>query len=84
MGVTERPIFSMAFRPMSPETRPDRRARTKRKPEQKQAVRTDRQGLATIDLKHAGVWLIKAVEMVRYDKAGADWISYWASMTFRL
>lgn len=57
---------------------------TKRKPEQKQAVRTDRQGLATIDLKHAGVWLIKAVEMVRYDKAGADWISYWASMTFRL
>jgi len=57
---------------------------TKRRPERKQALRTDREGRAAIDLKHAGVWFIKAVEMVRHDKAGADWISYWASMTFRL
>ena len=44
------------------------------------AVRT-RNGQALVKLDAPGEWLIKAVHMVEYQPADADWISYWASLT---
>ena len=44
------------------------------------AVRT-RNGQALVKLDAPGEWLIKAVHMLEYQPADADWISYWASLT---
>jgi hypothetical protein len=47
------------------------------------ATRTDAAGAFSLTLRERGVWLVKAVHMV---KAGwfsrADWQSLWASLTF--
>ena len=50
-----------------------------------QQVRSDPQGRASFTLPRAGAWLIKAVHMIRAPRdAGADWESFWASLTFSL
>jgi hypothetical protein len=47
-------------------------------------VRTDADGRARIELPIKGEYLLNAVHMLPHDKpAEADWISYWASMTFK-
>ncbi|MCP3867502.1 MAG: DUF4198 domain-containing protein [Gammaproteobacteria bacterium] len=42
---------------------------------------TTRDGKAVVLLDGPGKWLIKAVHMVEYPRAGAEWVSYWASLT---
>jgi uncharacterized GH25 family protein len=47
------------------------------------AVRSDSKGRATLKLDRPGLWLIKAVHMIPAPAdAGADWESFWASLTF--
>jgi uncharacterized GH25 family protein len=55
----------------------------RRNPAERQAVRTDQQGRATFRVVQPGLWLVKAVHMIPAPKgAGAEWASYWASLTF--
>jgi uncharacterized GH25 family protein len=52
---------------------------------EKLTARTDEAGRARFKLHQNGMWLIKAVHMVEAPAgADADWVSYWASMTFEL
>lgn len=51
----------------------------KRNPDEKQSLRSDAQGRVQFRVDGAGMWLVKAVHIV---PAGADWTSYWASLTF--
>jgi uncharacterized GH25 family protein len=54
-------------------------------PAQKLAARTDNAGRVRFRLKTSGMWLIKAVHMVEAPAgSGAEWASYWASLTFEL
>lgn len=54
-------------------------------PEDKVHVRSDAQGRAALRLSASGIWLIKAVHMVRLENhPKADWESYWASLLFEL
>jgi hypothetical protein len=60
-------------------------AREKGQPENRLEARTDSKGRVTLHLDHPGVWLIKVTEMEHADPtSGADWRSYWASLTFEL
>ncbi|HEY2290750.1 MAG TPA: DUF4198 domain-containing protein [Thermoanaerobaculia bacterium] len=46
-------------------------------------ARTDARGRATLKLDRPGFWLVKAVHMIPAPPdAGADWESFWASLTF--
>jgi uncharacterized GH25 family protein len=55
------------------------------RPGEKLTARTDEAGRARFTLQQEGMWLIKAVHMVEAPAgADADWVSYWASMTFEL
>jgi uncharacterized GH25 family protein len=57
----------------------------KDKPDDKLQARTDTQGRAVLRLSAPGVWLVKAVHMVRLENhPKADWESYWASLLFEL
>lgn len=48
------------------------------------AVRSDSDGRVRLQLHRRGMWLIKVVHMVPApDDSGADWSSYWASLTFQ-
>lgn len=47
-----------------------------------EVVRT-RNGRALVNPDAPGEWLIKAVHMVEYEPADADWISYRASLTIK-
>jgi uncharacterized GH25 family protein len=48
-------------------------------------ARTDSKGRVTLKLDRPGFWLIKAVHMIPAPAdAGADWESFWASLTFAL
>jgi uncharacterized GH25 family protein len=48
-------------------------------------ARTDAKGRVTLKLDRPGFWLIKAVHMIPAPAdAGADWESFWASLTFAL
>jgi uncharacterized GH25 family protein len=48
-------------------------------------ARTDARGRATLKLDRPGFWLVKAVHMIPAPPdAGADWESFWASLTFAL
>lgn len=48
-------------------------------------ARTDRAGHVSLSLPRGGAWLVKAVHMVPAPQAsGADWESFWASVTFEL
>lgn len=51
------------------------------------AARSDAAGGARLRLASAGTWMVKAVHLVRLEgetaaAEGADWQSYWASLTF--
>jgi len=49
----------------------------------KQALRTDKDGVAKVQLDAGGVWLVRLVHMVRCaDRKEADWESYWSALTF--
>ena len=48
-------------------------------------ARTDAKGRVTLKLDRPGFWLVKAVHMIPAPPdAGADWESFWASLTFAL
>ena len=52
-------------------------------PDARVTARTDAQGRARLRLDRPGVWLVKAVHMIPAPAgAGADWESFWASLTF--
>jgi hypothetical protein len=54
-------------------------------PRAKQAARTDVDGRVRFRVGDGGMWLVKAVHMVPAPAdSGADWASYWASLTFAL
>ncbi|MFQ5527234.1 MAG: DUF4198 domain-containing protein [Thermoanaerobaculia bacterium] len=57
---------------------------SKASPDQPIVLRSDTDGLVEIPLAGDGPWLVKAVHMVRTptDTTGADWESFWASLTF--
>jgi uncharacterized GH25 family protein len=58
-------------------------AMSRRNPAQKQTARTDADGRVRFALRAGGLWLIKAVHMVRAPLVSrAEWSSYWASLTF--
>jgi len=49
------------------------------------SARSDSKGRATLKLDRPGLWLIKAVHMIPAPAdAGADWESFWASLTFAI
>jgi uncharacterized GH25 family protein len=49
------------------------------------SARSDAKGRVALHLDGPGVWLVKAVHMVAAPKeAGADWESFWASVTFEI
>jgi len=53
------------------------------KPDTKVTARTDAAGRARLRLDQPGEWLVKAVHMIPAPSgAGADWESFWASLTF--
>ena len=53
------------------------------RPGEKLSARTDKDGRVHFRLPRGGMWLIKAVHMIEAPAgAGADWVSYWASLTF--
>ena len=50
-----------------------------------QRLRTDEKGKITFRIRAAGVHLVRVVHMVSAAQdAGADWESFWASMTFEV
>jgi hypothetical protein len=50
-----------------------------------QSGRTDRQGVFSVRMTHAGAWLVRTVHMLpRDDDMDADWESWWASVTFEM
>ncbi len=54
-------------------------------PSEKVSARSNRDGRVRFQLPRTGPWLIKAVHMIEAPAdAGADWVSYWASLTFEL
>src|SRR5262249_42062244 len=54
-------------------------------PMDKLTARSDRDGRVRFRLSRDGRWLIKAVHMIEAPAdSGADWASYWASLTFEL
>ena len=54
-------------------------------PAEKVAARTDRDGRVRLQLRPAGMWMIKAVHMVPAPAGtNAEWASYWASLTFEV
>jgi uncharacterized GH25 family protein len=60
-------------------------ALAKDQPSRQVAARTDAQGRVRLVLDRPGVWLVKAVHMIPAPPgAGADWESFWASLTFAL
>jgi uncharacterized GH25 family protein len=54
-------------------------------PMQKLSARSGKDGRVRFRLPRGGVWLVKAVHMVEAPAGvDADWVSYWASLTFAL
>lgn len=57
----------------------------KDRPEPRLSARSDKEGRVRLPLDRPGVWLVKAVHMVQAAKeTGADWESFWASLTFEV
>jgi uncharacterized GH25 family protein len=55
----------------------------KDQPSRQVAARTDAQGRVRLSLGGPGAWLVKAVHMIAAPQgSGADWESFWASLTF--
>jgi uncharacterized GH25 family protein len=60
-------------------------AMSKGDPDHSVRARTDSKGRVVLKLARSGFWLVKAVHMERAPAgAGADWQSWWASLTFDL
>lgn len=64
-------------------------AMAKDAPQSPVEARSDRRGRVELALNAPGVWLVKTVHMVRLEaesarQQGAEWQSYWASLTFTL
>lgn len=60
-------------------------AMRKDQPMEKVSARTGKDGRVRLRLDRPGDWLVKAVHMVPAPEAsGADWESFWASLTFRM
>jgi uncharacterized GH25 family protein len=59
-------------------------AMPQREPSRKLSARSDPGGRATFRMPQAGVWLVKAVQMIPFDGGKADWQSFWASLTFEI
>ena len=58
---------------------------TKDRPAAKVSARSDAQGRVALKLDRPGVWLVKAVHMIPAAReSGADWESFWASLTFEV
>jgi len=56
---------------------------TRDQPDARVTARTDAAGRVRLRLDHPGVWLVKAVHMIPAPaESGADWESFWASLTF--
>jgi uncharacterized GH25 family protein len=55
-----------------------------REPSRKLSARSDAGGRVSLRLPQAGVWLVKAVQMIPSDGGKADWQSFWASLTFEI
>jgi uncharacterized GH25 family protein len=56
---------------------------TRDQPDARVTARTDVAGRVRLRLDHPGVWLVKAVHMIPAPaETGADWESFWASLTF--
>ena len=54
-------------------------------PSDKLTARTDQDGRVRFRLRPGGMWLVKSVHMVAAPAgAGAEWASFWASLTFEL
>lgn len=54
-------------------------------PSAKLSARSDSEGRVRLRLPRGGMWLVKAVHMIRAPAdSGADWESFWASLTFDL
>jgi len=54
-------------------------------PKEKLSARSDKDGRVHLRLPRTGMWLVKAVHMIEAPPtAGADWVSYWASLTFEI
>lgn len=48
-------------------------------------ARSNQRGEVVLRFQEPGIWLIKAVHMVRWESDGsADWESFWASLLFRI
>lgn len=57
----------------------------KGRPEARISARSDKEGRVRLRLDRPGFWLVKAVHMVPAPReAGADWESFWASLTFEV
>ena len=55
----------------------------KTEPLKKLKARTDKDGRVQMEFMHPGIWLVTSVHMFPAPtKAGADWESVWASLTF--
>jgi uncharacterized GH25 family protein len=60
-------------------------ASSESEPEKEKRARTDAEGRVRFDGVGPGVWLVRAVHMVRApDGVDADWESFWASLTFQV
>jgi hypothetical protein len=58
---------------------------TKDRPQAKVAARSDAKGRVRLKLDRPGFWLVKAVHMISAPAdSGADWESFWASLTFEV
>ena len=57
----------------------------RQKPSEKLSARTDADGRVRFRLPRGGMWLVKSVHMVPAPAdADADWVSFWASLTFEM
>ena len=57
------------------------------RPFERQAARTDSEGRVHLQLSPGGMWLVKAVHIIAAPAnadSGADWLSFWASLTFEV
>jgi uncharacterized GH25 family protein len=55
------------------------------RPLDKLTARSDKDGRVRFRLPRGGMWMVKAVHMVEAPPAaGAEWVSYWASLTFEM
>jgi uncharacterized GH25 family protein len=58
---------------------------TKDRPATKISVRSDAKGRVALKIDRPGTWLVKAVHMIPASReSGADWESFWASLTFEV